>query len=194
MTDIGETTCCNRCGHTIEGRMSVTLYAYSMVNQSNETIARTACAACSSDTFKHPALGVPNGSFVGRLHCRVSQPTNHILFRSCPMTWLLRLHPSRGRTSLKSILLHSRLKTGFMIRTRNYRTERGSQNLHRSPHTPTGRLWYALRFLVASSRSYSKQTVTAGIRMLPTLPVETPAAYSTATEHSDTVTWIYLRC
>jgi hypothetical protein len=53
----GEHALCGRCGRSIGEGSSVGIYAYSMSDECDITVARTSCIDCAPDTIAHPTLG-----------------------------------------------------------------------------------------------------------------------------------------
>jgi hypothetical protein len=53
----GEHALCGRCGRSIGEGSPVSIYAYSMSDECDVTVARTSCIDCAPDTIAHPTLG-----------------------------------------------------------------------------------------------------------------------------------------
>ena len=53
----GEHALCGRCGRSIGEGSPVSIYAYSMSDERDITVARTSCIDCAPDTIAHPTLG-----------------------------------------------------------------------------------------------------------------------------------------
>ncbi len=53
----GEHALCGRCGQPVGEGSPVSIYAYSMSDERDITVARISCSDCAPDTIAHPTLG-----------------------------------------------------------------------------------------------------------------------------------------
>ena len=53
----GEHALCGRCGQSVGEGSPVSVYAYSMSDESDVSVARISCIDCAPDTIVHPTLG-----------------------------------------------------------------------------------------------------------------------------------------
>lgn len=54
---VGENAICGRCKRSVGEGSPVGVYAYSMADERDITVARTTCVNCAADAIEHPTLG-----------------------------------------------------------------------------------------------------------------------------------------
>jgi hypothetical protein len=78
----GEHALCGRCGQPIGEGSPVSIYAYSMSDEHDITVARINCSDCAPDTITHPTLGGTEWLVRGTLGLRsdVARQSHQLVF------------------------------------------------------------------------------------------------------------------
>jgi hypothetical protein len=80
----GEHALCGRCGRSIGEGSPVSVYAYSMSDERDVTVARINCGDCAPETIAHPTLGGTEWLVRGTLALRsdVARQSHQLVFVS----------------------------------------------------------------------------------------------------------------
>ncbi|WP_049998605.1 hypothetical protein [Halococcus sediminicola] len=78
----GEHALCGRCERSVGEGSPVSVYAYSMSDERDVTVARINCSDCASDTIAHPTLGGTEWLVCGTLGLRsdVARQSHQLVF------------------------------------------------------------------------------------------------------------------